>query len=93
MHLSRKFISLFLWSWLHTEPSAEKRKKVGSNFGFNFRYIDDILSLNNYKSADYVNQKNPIELEINDTTETEMSALYSWCDMQLMWYATKGYYL
>jgi hypothetical protein len=38
---------------------------------FTFRYKDDVLSLNNYVDRFY-----PIELEINDTTDTDRSASY-----------------
>ena len=41
------------------------------SFIFTFRYKDDVLSLNNYIDRFY-----PIEPEINDTTDTDMSASY-----------------
>jgi hypothetical protein len=53
-----------------------KEKKLAQSFGFTFRYIDDVLSLNNSKFGDYVDLIYPIELEIKDTTETERSASY-----------------
>ena len=53
-----------------------KEKKLAQSFGFTFRYIDDVLSLNNSKFADYVDLIYPIELENNDTTETERFASY-----------------
>ena len=49
---------------------------LAQSFGFTFRYIDDILSLNNSKFGDYVDLIYPIELEIKDTTEKERSASY-----------------
>ena len=54
----------------------ENRKKLAQSFGFTFRYIDDVLSLNNSKFCDYVGRIFTIELEIKDTTETERSASY-----------------
>jgi hypothetical protein len=36
---------------------------------FTFRYIDDVLSLNNSRFGDFVDRIYPIELEIKDTTE------------------------
>jgi len=36
--------------------------------------IDDVLSLNNSKLGDFVDRIYPIELEIKDTTDTNMSA-------------------
>ena len=53
-----------------------KKKKLAQSFGFTFRYIDDVLSLNNSKFGDYVDLIYPIELEIKDSTETERSASY-----------------
>ena len=40
------------------------------------RYIDDVLSLNNYIFGDFVNCIYPIELEIKDTADTDRSASY-----------------
>ena len=39
-------------------------KKLASSFNFTFRYIDDVLSLNNSKLGDFVDRIFPIELEI-----------------------------
>ena len=39
-------------------------------------YIDDVLSLNISRFGDFVDRIFPIELEIKDTTDTEMSAQY-----------------
>jgi hypothetical protein len=41
-----------------------------------FRYIDDVLSLNNSRFGDFVDRIYPIELEIKDTTNTDRSASY-----------------
>jgi len=41
-----------------------------------FRYIDDNLSLNNSMFGDFVDRNYPIELEINDTTDTDRSPSY-----------------
>ena len=38
------------------------------------RYIDDVISLNNYKFGDFVDRIYPIELEIKVTTDTARSA-------------------
>jgi hypothetical protein len=43
---------------------------------FTFRYIDDVLSLNNSRLGDFVDRIYPIELEIKDTTDTDRYALY-----------------
>ena len=39
-----------------------------------FRYIDDVLSLNNSRFGVFVDHTYPIEVEIKDTTDTDRSA-------------------
>ena len=41
-----------------------------------FRYIDDVLSINDNDFHSYVDSIYPNELEIKDTTESSMSASY-----------------
>ena len=41
-----------------------------------FRYIDDVLSLNNSQFSDYLHFIHPNELEVKDTTDTQKSASY-----------------
>jgi len=53
---------------------TEKKLALSSNF--TFRYIDDVLSLNNSKFGEFVDRIYPIELEIKDTTHTARSASY-----------------
>jgi hypothetical protein len=54
----------------------KNEKKLARSFNFTFRYIDDVLSLNNSRLADFVDRINPIELEIKDTTNTDRSDSY-----------------
>jgi hypothetical protein len=56
--------------------SRKNEKKLARSFNFKFRYIDDVLSLNNSRFGDFVDRIYPIELEIKDTTDTDRSALY-----------------
>ena len=58
------------------ELLRKKDKKLAISFKSTFRYIDDVLSLNNSKFGDYVERIYPIELEIKDTTDTVKSATY-----------------
>jgi hypothetical protein len=51
-------------------------KNLARSFNFTFRYIDDVLSLNNSRFRDFVDRIYSIELEIKDTTDTDMSASY-----------------
>jgi hypothetical protein len=52
------------------------KKKLARSFNFTFRYIDDVLSLSNAKFGVFVDRIYPIELEIEDTTDTAWSASY-----------------
>jgi hypothetical protein len=54
----------------------KNEKKLARSFNFTFRYIDDVLSLNNSRFGDFVDRIYPIELEIKDTTDTDTSASY-----------------
>jgi hypothetical protein len=54
----------------------ENEKKLSRSFNFTFRYIDDVLSLNNSRFGDFVDCIYPIELEIINTTDTDRSASY-----------------
>jgi hypothetical protein len=54
----------------------KNEKKLARSFNFNFRYIDDVLSLNNSRFGDFVDRIYLIELEIKDTTHTYTSASY-----------------
>jgi hypothetical protein len=54
----------------------KNEKKLTLSFIFTFRYIDDVLSLNNSRFGDFVDRINPIELEIKDTTNTDRSDSY-----------------
>ena len=49
---------------------------LASQFNFTYRYIDDVLSINNPDFENYLGQMYPPELEIKDTTESNTSASY-----------------
>ena len=51
-------------------------KKLASQFNFTYRYIDDVLSINNPDFENYLGQMYPAELEIKNTTESNTSASY-----------------
>jgi hypothetical protein len=51
-------------------------QKLARSSNFTFRYIDDVLSLNNSKFGEFADRIYPIELEIKDTTDTDISASY-----------------
>ena len=47
---------------------------MASLFNFTYRYIDDVLSINNPEFENNLGQMYPVELEIKDTTESNTSA-------------------
>ena len=58
------------------------KKRLASQFNFTYRYIDDVLSINNPDFENYLGQMYPPELEIKDTTESNTSASYLVCYCQ-----------
>ena len=52
------------------------RKRLASQFNFTYKYIDDVLSINNLDFVNYLDQVYPPELEIKNTTESNTSAYY-----------------
>ena len=52
------------------------KKKLASQFNFTYRYIDDVLSINNPDFENYLGQVFPAELEIKNTIESNTSASY-----------------
>jgi hypothetical protein len=57
--------------------SKKNEKKLALSFNFTFRYIDDVLLLNNFRLGDFVDRIYPNELEIKDTTDTDSRLLYT----------------
>ena len=77
-------VDLFLYSYEADFIQGllqKKENKLARSFNFTFRYIDDVLSLNNSRFVDFVDHIYPIELEIKDTTDTDRSA--SFLDLHL----------
>ena len=52
------------------------RKRLASKLNFTYRYINDVLSINNPDFANYLGQKYPPELEIKDKTRSNTFASY-----------------
>jgi hypothetical protein len=62
---------LFLYSYeaeFIQKPLHEKNKPLALAFNSTFRYIDDVLSINNDQFHSYADSIYPSELEIKDTT-------------------------
>ena len=56
--------------------SIQTAFRLASQFNFTYRYIDDVLSINNPDFENYLGQMYPPELEIKDTMESNTSASY-----------------
>jgi hypothetical protein len=67
MSSSLRFVPLFTIGRLYTRVYQGKTKR---SFNFTFRYIDDVLSLNNSKSFDFDARIYPFDLGIKNTTDT-----------------------
>ena len=69
------FLYLYEADFIQSLHSTGK-KKLASQFNFTYRYIDDVLSINNPCFENYLGQMYPAELEIKNTTESNTSASY-----------------
>jgi len=68
---------LFLYSYeaVFIQGILKKNeKKLARSSNFTFRYIDNVLSLNNSRFGHFVDRIYPIELKIKVTTDTDRSA-------------------
>ena len=64
---------LFLYSYEADFIQQLKKNwvtRLKSSFNFTYRYIDDVLLINNSNFGNYTNVMYPEELEIKDTTDT-----------------------
>ena len=52
------------------------KTKLSRSFNFTFRYIDDVLSLNNPTFSEHLYQKYPSKLEIREKTDSTKSVSY-----------------
>ena len=71
---------LFLYSYeaefIQTLIKSGKQH-LAKSFHYTYRYIDDVLSINNPKFGSYIVDIYPAELEIKDTTDADHRASYS----------------
>ena len=73
------FADIFLYSYdadFIQSLLSTGRKQLASRFNHTFRYIDDLLSINNPEFENFLGQMYPAEHEITDTTESSTSASY-----------------
>ena len=70
---------LFLYSYeaeFIQTPIKSGKQHLAKSFHYTYRYIDDVLSINNPKFGNYVVDIFPAELEIKDTTDADHRASY-----------------
>jgi hypothetical protein len=67
-------VFVFLWGGIYSKASTWESKNLAVAFNLTFRYIDDVLSINNNHFHSYVDSIYPNELEIEDTSECSTSA-------------------
>ena len=65
------------------EILKKNEKKLARHFNVTFHYIDDVLSLNNYRFGNFIDHIYPIELAIKDTTHTDIRTSASYLDLHL----------
>ena len=70
-------IPSLLWGWCYSRSHPEEGKhRLARSFNHSFRYIDNLLSLNNPGFGDLIHHIYPTEHEIKDTTDAGKSAAY-----------------
>jgi hypothetical protein len=68
LHMFGKFMILKLKSFLQ-KLVKDKRIHEARAFNFTYRYIDDVLSINNSRFSEFLPLIYPPELEVKETTE------------------------
>ena len=74
-HLADIFLDLYKAEFIESLLSAGK-KQLASKFNVTYRYIDDVLSIDNQEFHNYLGQMYHAELKIKDTTESNTFASY-----------------
>jgi hypothetical protein len=74
--LADLFLPTCLWARFPAWLLTSKDRILTQTSNSRFRYIDDILSLNNSRFGEYLHRIYPNYFEVKDTTDTETSASY-----------------
>ena len=72
-------VDIFLYSYeadVIQSLLSTGKKQLAFRFNLTYKYIDDVLSINNPEFENYLGQMYPAELEIKDTTESTTSASF-----------------
>ena len=78
-YCSPLLVDLFLYSYeseFLQKLVKEKKIHEAKAFNFTYRYIDDVLSINNSRFAEFLPLIYPPKLEVNETTDTASSASF-----------------
>ena len=70
---------LFLYSYENEfldKLIKESKRKFARKFNLSYRYIDDLISVNNKRSKEFISDIYPKELTISETTESTSIASY-----------------
>jgi hypothetical protein len=73
--LAYLFLYLYESEFLQ-ELVKDKKIREAKAFNFTYRYIDDVLSINNSRFAEFLPLIYPPELEVKETTDTASSASF-----------------
>ena len=73
---SRRHLSISIPSGFHKSLLSTGTKQLASRFNLTYRYIDDVLSINNPGFENYLGRMYLAKLEIKDTTLSTTSASY-----------------
>ena len=75
-HSPSRHIAVLQRSGINTVLVLDRYENVSITFNLTYRYIDDVLSINNPYFENYLGHMYPPEFEIKDTTESNTSASY-----------------
>jgi hypothetical protein len=76
MNCAPLLADLFLYSYeskFLQKLVKDKKIHEARAFNFTYRYIDDVLSINNFRFAEFLPLIYPPELEVKETTDTASS--------------------
>jgi hypothetical protein len=70
------YIAAHIWKIYVQKLVKDKKIHEARAFNFTYRYIDDVLSINNSRFAEFIPLIYPPELEVKETTDTASSASF-----------------
>ena len=77
---------LFYYEYTFLEQLQKGKNFHSKHFKFTFRFIDDLLSINNKHFREYISQIYPGDLELKETTENDMECSF----LDIMMYNDNG---